>query len=205
MHPTETIDRDSLRDDIPEFRPGDTVKVHVRVVEGNRERVQVFQGAVMRRQGGGVQETFTVRKVSFGVGVERTFPVHSPTIAKIEVTTLGDVRRAKLYYLRERHGKAAKIKERRVPRGKAAAAAATEIVEEEILEDEVVAEELDEVELDEVAGADAAILEEAEGDEPQPTWWTWSTRPPGTSPAMPTGLAQPPRRKQTGSTTGGEA
>ena len=122
MHPTETIDRDSLRDDIPEFRPGDTVKVHVRVVEGNRERVQVFQGAVMRRQGGGVQETFTVRKVSFGVGVERTFPVHSPTIAKIEVTTLGDVRRAKLYYLRERHGKAAKIKERRVPRGKAAAA-----------------------------------------------------------------------------------
>ena len=87
MHPTETIDRDSLRDDIPEFRPGDTVKVHVRVVEGNRERVQVFQGAVMRRQGGGVQETFTVRKVSFGVGVERTFPVHSPTIAKIEVTT----------------------------------------------------------------------------------------------------------------------
>ena len=115
MHPTETIDRDSLRDDIPEFRPGDTVKVHVRVVEGNRERVQVFQGAVMRRQGGGVQETFTVRKVSFGVGVERTFPVHSPTIAKIEVTTLGDVRRAKLYYLRDRHGKAAKIKERRVP------------------------------------------------------------------------------------------
>ena len=121
MHPTEMIDRDSLRDDIPEFRPGDTVKVHVRVVEGNRERVQVFQGAVMRRQGGGVQETFTVRKVSFGVGVERTFPVHSPTIAKIEVATLGDVRRAKLYYLRDRHGKAAKIKERRIPRGKAVA------------------------------------------------------------------------------------
>ena len=105
MNPTESIDRDSLRDDIPEFRPGDTVKVHVRVVEGNRERVQVFQGAVMRRQGGGVQETFTVRKVSFGVGVERTFPVHSPTIAKIEVVTLGDVRRAKLYYLRDRHGR----------------------------------------------------------------------------------------------------
>jgi large subunit ribosomal protein L19 len=132
MHPTETIDRDSLRDDIPEFRPGDTVKVHVRVVEGSRERVQVFQGAVMRRQGGGVQETFTVRKVSFGVGVERTFPVHSPTIAKIEVTTLGDVRRAKLYYLRERHGKAAKIKERRVPPGKAATAvpAVVEVVED---------------------------------------------------------------------------
>src|SRR6185437_10559931 len=113
MQPTDTIDRDSLRSDIPEFRAGDTVKVHVRVVEGSRERVQVFQGAVMRRQGGGVQETFTVRKVSFGVGVERTFPVHSPTIAQIEVVTLGDVRRAKLYYLRERHGKAAKIKELR--------------------------------------------------------------------------------------------
>ena len=113
MHPTEIIDRDSLRTDIPDFRPGDTVKVNVRVVEGTRERVQAFQGAVIRRQGGGVQETFTVRKVSFGVGVERTFPVHSPTLAKIEVTTLGDVRRAKLYYLRERHGKAAKIKELR--------------------------------------------------------------------------------------------
>ena len=113
MHPTETIDRDSLRNDIPEFRPGDTVKVHVRVVEGNRQRVQVFQGAVVRRQGTGVRETFTVRKVSFGVGVERTFPVHSPIIAKIERITEGDVRRAKLYYLRDRAGKAAKIKEKR--------------------------------------------------------------------------------------------
>jgi large subunit ribosomal protein L19 len=152
MHPTETIDRDSLRDDIPEFRPGDTVKVHVRVVEGNRERVQVFQGAVMRRQGGGVQETFTVRKVSFGVGVERTFPVHSPTIAKIEVTTLGDVRRAKLYYLRERHGKAAKIKERRVPRGKAAAA--TAVVEE--------TEELEEVEELDVEDSGIEAVEDTE-------------------------------------------
>jgi len=116
MHPTETIDRDSLRDDVPEFRPGDTVKVHVRVVEGSRERVQVFQGVVIRRQGAGVRETFTVRKVSFGVGVERTFPVHSPTIAKIEVATFGDVRRAKLYYLRQRSGKAAKVKERRTAR-----------------------------------------------------------------------------------------
>ena len=114
MHPTETIDRDSLRSDIPEFRPGDTVKVHVRVVEGNRERVQVFQGAVMRRQGGGVSETFTVRKVSFGVGVERTFPLHSPIVAKVEVATRGDVRRAKLYFLRDRVGKAAKVKEKRV-------------------------------------------------------------------------------------------
>jgi large subunit ribosomal protein L19 len=116
MNPTDIIDRDSLRDDIPEFRPGDSVKVHVRVVEGTRERVQEFQGAVIRRQGTGVRETFTVRKVSFGVGVERTFPVHSPIIAKTEVVSLGDVRRAKLYYLRERHGKSAKIKERRTVR-----------------------------------------------------------------------------------------
>ena len=149
MQPTDTIDRDSLRSDIPEFRAGDTVKVHVRVVEGNRERVQVFQGAVMRRQGGGIQETFTVRKVSFGVGVERTFPVHSPTIAKIEVTTLGDVRRAKLYYLRERHGKAAKIKERRGVRG--APKAAVEVDEAEAQDD---AE----------AKADDEVVDEAEAD-----------------------------------------
>jgi large subunit ribosomal protein L19 len=162
MHPTETIDRDSLRDDIPEFRPGDTVKVHVRVVEGNRERVQVFQGAVMRRQGGGVQETFTVRKVSFGVGVERTFPVHSPTIAKIEVTTLGDVRRAKLYYLRERHGKAAKIKERRIPRGKAAAEApADEIAEDEDLDD---VEDTDVEEVDALDTVDVTDAAEASDD-----------------------------------------
>ncbi|QGG94852.1 50S ribosomal protein L19 [Actinomarinicola tropica] len=113
MQPTDLVDQSSLRDDIPDFAPGDTLKVHVRVVEGNRERIQVFQGAVIRRQGGGLQETFTVRKVSFGVGVERTFPVHSPIIAKIEVHTRGDVRRAKLYYLRDRVGKAAKIKEKR--------------------------------------------------------------------------------------------
>ncbi len=114
MNPTDLVDRASLRDDIPAFSPGDTVKVHVRVVEGNRERVQVFQGAVIRRQGAGLRETFTVRKVSFGVGVERTFPVHSPIIAKIERMTVGDVRRAKLYYQRDRIGKAAKIKEKRV-------------------------------------------------------------------------------------------
>ncbi len=114
MNTLDALDADSLRDDIPDFRPGDTVKVHVRVVEGTRSRIQVFQGVVIRRQGGGVRETFTVRKVSFGVGVERTFPVHSPTLAKIEVVTRGDVRRAKLYYLRDRIGKAAKIKEKRV-------------------------------------------------------------------------------------------
>ena len=113
MKPTDVVDQSSLRDDVPEFAPGDTLKVHVRVVEGAKERVQVFQGAVIRRQGGGVQETFTVRKLSYGVGVERTFPVHSPTIAKIEVVSRGDVRRAKLYYLRDRIGKAAKIKEKR--------------------------------------------------------------------------------------------
>ena len=170
MYPTETIDRDSLRDDIPDFRPGDTVKVHVRVVEGNRERVQVFQGAVLRRQGGGVQETFTVRKVSFGVGVERTFPVHSPTIAKIEVASLGDVRRAKLYYLRERHGKAAKIKERRVPRGgKAAAAGAAEAqagtgpgeAEPEELADDVAEDEELELEVEAVDDEDV-VADEAE-------------------------------------------
>ena len=113
MNTLDVLDADQLRDDIPSFRPGDTVKVHVRVIEGNRSRIQVFQGVVIRRQGGGIRETFTVRKVSFGVGVERTFPVHTPVVEKIEVLTRGDVRRAKLYYLRELRGKAAKIKEKR--------------------------------------------------------------------------------------------
>ena len=113
MQPTDLVDQSSLRDDIPDFAPGDTLKVHVRVVEGTKERVQVFQGAVIGRQGDGLRETFTVRKVSYGVGVERTFPLHAPTIAKIEVVSRGDVRRAKLYYLRDRVGKAAKIKEKR--------------------------------------------------------------------------------------------
>jgi large subunit ribosomal protein L19 len=113
MQTLDAIDAASLRSDIPAFRPGDTVKVHVRVVEGNRTRVQVFQGVVIRRHGGGVRETFTVRKVSFGVGVERTFPVHSPIVDHLEVVTRGDVRRAKLYYLRDLRGKKAKIKERR--------------------------------------------------------------------------------------------
>ena len=113
MHTLDSIDAASLRSDIPDFRPGDTLKVHVKVVEGNRSRVQVFQGVVIRRQGDGVRETFTVRKVSFGVGVERTFPVHTPVIEKIEVVTRGDVRRAKLYYLRDLRGKTAKIKEKR--------------------------------------------------------------------------------------------
>ncbi|NHD17248.1 MULTISPECIES: 50S ribosomal protein L19 [Actinopolyspora] len=113
MNKLDALDAQSMRSDIPDFRPGDTLKVHVRVIEGSRERVQVFQGVVIRRQGGGIRETFTVRKVSFGVGVERTFPVHSPNIAKIEVATRGDVRRAKLYYLRNRVGKAARVKEKK--------------------------------------------------------------------------------------------
>ena len=111
MQKLDQIDAKSLRDDIPEFRAGDTVKVHVKVVEGTRSRIQVFQGVVIARQGGGIGETFTVRKISFGVGVERTFPVHSPSIDHLEVVSRGDVRRAKLYYLRELRGTAAKIKE----------------------------------------------------------------------------------------------
>jgi large subunit ribosomal protein L19 len=114
MNATDLVDASRVRTDVPAFEPGDTLKVHVRVVEGTRERVQVFQGVVIRRSGSGVRESFTVRKVSFGVGVERTFPVHSPIIQKIEVATRGDVRRAKLYYLRDRIGKAAKVKEKRV-------------------------------------------------------------------------------------------
>jgi large subunit ribosomal protein L19 len=107
------LEKAQIRSDVPGFRPGDTLKVHVRVVEGSRSRIQIFQGIVIRRQGSGARETFTVRKVSYGVGVERTFPVHTPAIDKIEVVTRGRVRRAKLYYLRELRGKAARIRERR--------------------------------------------------------------------------------------------
>ena len=114
MQPTDLVDVQSLRSDVPEFRPGDTVKVHVRVVEGSRERIQIFQGVVIARRGSGVRESFTVRKVSFGVGVERTFPVHTPSIRQLEVVTQGRVRRAKLYYLRDRVGKAAKVPEKRI-------------------------------------------------------------------------------------------
>ena len=113
MQPTDLIDNLNLRDDIPDFGPGDTLKVHVKVIEGNRERVQIFQGVVIGRRGASIRESFKVRKLSFGVGVERTFPLHSPIIEKIEVVTRGDVRRAKLYYLRDRVGKSAKVKEKR--------------------------------------------------------------------------------------------
>lgn len=113
MNTLDHIEAPYLRDDLPDFAPGDTVRVHVRVIEGGRERVQAFEGVVIGRSGGGVRETFTVRKLSFGVGVERIFPVHAPIIQKVEVTRRGDVRRAKLYYLRDRIGKATRIKEKR--------------------------------------------------------------------------------------------
>ena len=113
MKTTDLVDNQYIRTDMPTFGPGDEVKVHVKVIEGNKERVQIFQGNVIAIQGSGVAETYTVRKVSYGVGVERTFPLHTPTVAKLEVVRRGDVRRAKLYYLRERSGKSAKIKEKR--------------------------------------------------------------------------------------------
>jgi large subunit ribosomal protein L19 len=113
MNKVDLVEKPRLREDLPDFRPGDTVRVHARVAEAGRERIQVFQGVVIRRRGGGLRETFTARKVSFGVGVERTFPLHSPTIARIELVSRGRVRRAKLYYLRERRGKSARIRERR--------------------------------------------------------------------------------------------
>jgi large subunit ribosomal protein L19 len=160
MNKTDLVDKQYLRSDIPPFRPGDTVKVHVRVVEAGRERVQVFQGVVIRRQGGGLQETFTVRKVSFGVGVERTFPVHSPSIAKLEVVTRGKVRRAKLYYLRELRGKKARIRERRVGPEELQAEQATAAQEE--IQDTPGEPELVEASTD---GAGAAETESAEVSE----------------------------------------
>lgn len=177
MKNTDLIDKAYLRADIPDFRPGDTVKVHVRVVEAGRERVQVFQGVVIRRQGGGLQETFTVRKISFGVGVERTFPMHSPSIAKLEIVSRGHVRRAKLYYLRELRGKKARIKERRIEGEdlaavNAAAVAAGLAAEEAELEgpvDEELETETSEEELDVEASVDAEADAEAEApadDEP---------------------------------------
>ncbi len=125
MNKLDPIEKPRLRDDLPDFRAGDTIRVHVRVVEAGRERIQVFQGAVIRRRGGGIRESFTARKISFGVGVERTFPLHSPSISTIEVVTRGDVRRAKLYYLRERRGKRARIRELRGPVAAPSSPAAT--------------------------------------------------------------------------------
>ncbi|MBI2237028.1 MAG: 50S ribosomal protein L19 [Actinobacteria bacterium] len=165
MNKTDLVDKAYLRADLPQFRPGDTVKVHVRVVEAGRERIQVFQGVVIRRQGGGIRETFTVRKISFGVGVERTFPVHSPSIARLEVVTKGHVRRAKLYYLRERRGKKARIRERR-EEGGAVEVLAEEPEAEEIEPSETAAEVRAEAgEEPEAAPAEAeeAVAVQAEG------------------------------------------
>ncbi len=160
MNSTDVIEHAYLRTDTPAFRPGDTVKVHVRVVEGSRERVQVFQGVVIRRQGGGLRETFTVRKISFGVGVERTFPVHSPSIAKLEIVSRGAVRRAKLYYLRELRGKKARIKERRIDESKLASVQVQRVDDDETLQDET-DEELPEEPTDEPT--DGSEVLEAEG------------------------------------------
>jgi large subunit ribosomal protein L19 len=176
MNKTDLVDQAYLRTDVPEFRPGDTVKVHVRVVEAGRERIQVFQGVVIRRQGGGLQETFTVRKISFGVGVERTFPLHSPSIGKLEVVSRGRVRRAKLYYLRERRGKKARIRERRLGEDELAAIAAAEAERAagngtddspEASEEAQEVSEADGAEALEVTEPDADLAAEEEGAEPE--------------------------------------
>ena len=177
MNKIDLVEKPRLRDDLPDFRPGDTVKVHARVVEAGRERIQVFQGVVIRRQGGGLRETFTARKISFGVGVERTFPVHSPSVAKIEIVQRGRVRRAKLYYLRELRGKRARIRERREAPGVVSEEEPVEGLDEEPLEGaeeeplepqeapEEGAEEPDEEPDEEPAGdaAEEPVAAEAEG------------------------------------------
>jgi large subunit ribosomal protein L19 len=186
MNKTDLIEQSYLRSDIPEFRPGDTVRVHVRVVEGGRERVQVFQGVVIGRQNGGLRETFTVRKISFGVGVERTFPVHSPSIAKLEIVSRGHVRRAKLYYLRELRGKKARIKERRIDDAKLAAmeeaAALREAEEADAASDEVEEASSEAVEASELDGAERAD----EGDGPEA-----STEPDAAEPGASLDEAEP--------------
>jgi large subunit ribosomal protein L19 len=150
MNTTDLVEQSYLRKGLPMFRPGDTVKVHARVVEAGRERVQVFQGVVIRRSGGGLRETFTVRKISFGVGVERTFPLHSPSIAKLEVVQRGHVRRAKLYYLRDLRGKKARIKERRIDEAKLAA------LEAMAAEDEAIEDPVEEGSMEAIEGAETA-------------------------------------------------
>ncbi len=158
MNTTDLVEHSYLRKGLPLFRPGDTVKVHARVVEGNRERVQVFQGVVIRRSGGGLRETFTVRKISFGVGVERTFPLHSPSIAKLEVVQRGHVRRAKLYYLRDLRGKKARIKERRIDEAKLAA------MEAMAAEDEAIQDPVEEGSMEAIEGAETAAELDPDAD-----------------------------------------
>jgi large subunit ribosomal protein L19 len=167
MNKTDLIEQPFLRTDLPEFRPGDTVKVHVRVVEGNRERVQVFQGVVIARSGGGIRETFTVRKISFGIGVERTFPLHSPSIARLELIQRGRVRRAKLYYLRDLRGKKARIRERRIDDAKLAAMEAA-AAEAAALAAAEAAEEASEAAADEAeAGAADTAAEDVGSEAPE--------------------------------------
>jgi large subunit ribosomal protein L19 len=193
MKSTDVIDQRYLRADIPDFRPGDTVKVHVRVVEAGRERIQVFQGVVIRRQGSGLQETFTVRKISFGVGVERTFPVHSPSIAKLEIVSRGRVRRAKLYYLRELRGKKARIRERRVP-GEDLAAVNAAAVAAGLAAQEAEEPEAEEVlETGEAAGAAEAQAEaaEAQAEAAEPEAEAAGGEPAPSGEAEPTAGAEP--------------
>jgi large subunit ribosomal protein L19 len=168
MNKTDLVERPFLRRDHPQFRPGDTVKVHVRVVEGNRERVQIFQGVVLRRSGGGIRESFMVRKISFGVGVERTFPLHAPSIAKIEIVQRGRVRRAKLYYLRDLRGKKARIRERRLDDDKLAAleARSQALTDVEIDEAGDVNGEAETVEVSPDGEAEASTEEPVEVEEP---------------------------------------
>jgi ribosomal protein L19 len=166
MNVLDAVDAASLRTDVINFRSGDEIKVHVRVIEGNKSRIQVFQGVVIRRQGSGVRETFTIRKLSYGIGVERTFPVHTPVIEKFEMVRRGDVRRAKLYYLRELRGKASKIKERRgannefiveeTPVAAPKAAPVVEAVVEEAVVETPVVENVAEAVVEETAVAEAA-------------------------------------------------
>ena len=180
MNVLDAVDAASLRKDIPQFRAGDELKIHVRVIEGSKSRIQVFQGIVMRRQGDGVRETFTIRKISYGVGVERTFPVHTPVIEKIELVKKGDVRRAKLYYLRDLRGKAAKIREKRdgvegygdgilsTPEPIAPAVVAAAVVEEvaEAAVEAPVVEEVIETPVAEVAVETPAVEEVAAEEKP---------------------------------------
>jgi len=184
MNETDSVEQSYLRSDLPEFRPGDTVKVHVRVVEAGRERIQVFQGVVIRRQGGGLRETFTVRKISFGVGVERTFPVHSPSIAKLEVVTRGHVRRAKLYYLRERRGKKARIRERRLGEEELAAIAAAEAARAEaadLADASGSADEAGAAEAEDTETAEGSDLEAADQTDDAPAEDGGEAEEPGTA------------------------
>ncbi len=164
MNTLDALDAATLRRDLPSFRPGDELKIHVRVIEGNKSRIQVFQGLVIRRRGSGVRESFTIRKISYGVGVERTFPVHTPVIEKIEVVRRGDVRRAKLYYLRELRGKASKIRERRGGNFGPSETIVFETGEAEVLTEEVLApvEAVEAVEAEETAEAAQASATDTE-------------------------------------------